>query len=118
MSNTVYTREQVIKAIDGSAGIISAIAARLGCGWGTAQKLIGRWVETQEAFKAEREKILDLAESKIVESIRNGDTQDAKWVLARLGKARGWGDQVAVTGENGGPLEIKVTYVNSGGEND
>jgi len=41
-------------------------------------------------WQDEREGILDMAESTIFANIKAGDSQDAKWVLSRLGKERGY----------------------------
>ena len=81
-------KKRTIKAILGSAGIVSTIAKKLGVSWGTARTRIDTWDETKEAFQDEREMILDLSEKTIFKSIQEGDTTDAKWVLMRLGKDR------------------------------
>ncbi|ADW21635.1 helix-turn-helix Fis-type [Thermus scotoductus SA-01] len=93
-----YTKREVLKAIEGSGGVLSTVARRLGCSWHTAQAYVQRWPETQEAFQAERERILDLAEATLFRAVQEGDVQAAKWVLSRLGKSRGYGDHVEVSG--------------------
>lgn len=104
-----FEKEQVLEAIDGSGGIVSAVAQRLGCDWNTAKKYIERWKETRAAFDAERERVLDLAETTLVRSIRDGDVGAAKWYLSRLGRHRGYGDAVDVT-SGGEPLRIVLTW--------
>ena len=99
MSRDTYTKDQVLKAIEGSGGIVSAVAQRLGCAWKTADNLVKRWAEVREAFMAEREKVLDIAETTLIKSIQNGDTQDAKWMLSKRGKARGYGDALDLTSD-------------------
>ena len=88
-----YTQETVLKAITGSGSIISTIAKRLGCGWMTARKYINKWEATRQAMIDEQETILDMAESKLYESIQGGNTQDAKWLLSTKGKARGFSER-------------------------
>ena len=92
-----YTRQQVLAAIKESGGIVSVVARKLQCDWNTARKYIDRWAETRAAFQAERESVLDLAEAAVVRAIKEGDVGTAKWVLSRLGRHRGWGDNVDVT---------------------
>lgn len=103
-----YSKPTVLRAIEGSGGIVSDVAKRLGCDWNTAQRYIQRWPETQEAFQAERERILDLAETTLYRAIQEGDIQAAKWVLSRLGRHRGYGDHVEVSGKQA--LEIVLRW--------
>lgn len=69
---------------------MSSIAKKLSVTWHTAKSYVETWPETQQAFQDEREKIVDMAEATLFKSIREGDTGDAKWVLSRLGKDRGY----------------------------
>lgn len=109
---TRYNKRTVLQAIEGSGGIISAVAKRLGCDWATARAYIQRWAETTAAFEAERERILDLAETTLYRAIQEGDVQAAKWVLSRLGKSRGYGDHVEVSGRQA--LEIVLRWPDEG----
>ncbi|WP_156890755.1 hypothetical protein [Meiothermus rufus] len=108
MGRPRYNKRIVLRAIEGSGGIVSAVAKRLGASWSTARALIQRWPETQAAFEAEREKTLDEAESVIHRAIQEGDAQAAKWLLSRLGRHRGYGDHVEVSGRQA--LEIVLRW--------
>lgn len=98
-----FAREQVIEAIGGSGGIMSAIATRLGCAWDTAKRYVNYWESTKQAFNNERAGFLDACESVLERNVqlamqaqKNGelaDTSDVKWVLARLGKDRGYSER-------------------------
>ena len=68
-------------------------------------------VSTITFSEEEKEAILDLCESVLYSSIKNGDTQSAKWVLATKGKERGFIERREVTGENGAPLVVKVELI-------
>lgn len=96
-----YTIEAVSKAIIGSGGIISTIAKRLGCQWSTASKLIERYPDAQVLYRDEKEAILDLCEGTLYQSVKNGDVQSSKWILATAGKKRGWSEKLEIeqTGE-------------------
>lgn len=99
-------QEMILNAIEGSWGITSTVMKRLGCTWGTADKLIHSTDKTREAFQHEKEKILDLAQGKAYQAVANGDLSMIKWLLDRLGKDRGFGaDPIAMMTED--PLKIE-----------
>lgn len=102
-----FTAQQFIDQIPGSSGIISTIAKRVGCSWLVARKYIDNYPTIKAAFEAERESLLDIAESVVANNIKLAlkqqqagaglaDSQDAKWVLSRLGKHRGYSDKQEV----------------------
>lgn len=103
-----YTKEQVLAAIEGSGGIMSAVAKRLGCDWNTAKKYVSRWVATRAAFRAEREKVLDLAETTLLKSIKDGDAASAKWMLSRLGRHRGYVERQEIEPVGDKPILVVV----------
>jgi len=115
-----YSREKVLKAVTGCGGVVQTVAQRLGCSWKTAKRYIDKWTSTREAFEAELETILDIAESVLFRNIRVAyqaqrvetdhgieyvrvDLGDVKWLLSRKGKDRGYDQrqQVAGTGPDG-----------------
>ena len=104
-----YTKEEVIDAIEGSAGIILTVSKRLKCTWDTAERWINKWEDTRVAFKNEGEKVLDMAEGQVLKAVNAGDLQTAKWVLSRKGKARGWGEDNSLKLVNEDPLNINLT---------
>ena len=92
-----YTVEQMLEAIEGSNGIVSRVADKLKCDWVTANTYIKKFPQSSAAFDAELEKVLDMAEAKIFRSIAADDTDNAKWLLSKKGKHRGYGDQKEIT---------------------
>lgn len=121
--------EQVIAAIQGSGGVVSVIARRCGVEWQTIKSMLARHASVKAAWEAERESMLDLAESVVFQNVRLAqraqqptkdpatgedvyplpvDTSDAKWMLSKRGKHRGYGDKVEV--EQGGEVTIRVVY--------
>jgi transposase len=99
-----YSEKLVLEAIKGTGGIVSQVAKRLGCDWSIAKKYINKWEKTKKAYDDEREAILDLAESAVYKAIKEGNTQDAKWVLATIGKKRGFSEKHEV--EHSGAVQI------------
>ena len=85
-----YPKAKTLEAIKGSGGILSTVAKRLECQWHTAEAQVKRWPEALIAIQDEREGILDMSESTIFASVKNGDTGSAKFVLSTIGKKRGY----------------------------
>lgn len=104
MSTSKYKAQDFIKAIPGSGGIISTIARRVGCEWHTAKTWIDKSPRVRQVYDDEIESIIDLAESILIKSIKDGDSQDAKWFLARKGKTRGYVERQEITGKDGRPV--------------
>lgn len=109
---TKYKATDFIDAIPGSGGIISTIAKRVGCDWTTARSIIDATPTLKAAYDNECEAVLDLAESILIKSIKEGDSADAKWYLTRKGRNRGYVERQEVTGANGGPI-VMVNWDNA-----
>ena len=107
-----YTKEQVLKAIEGSYGIISQTARALGCSWATARKYINRWAETRQAYADEDERALDFTEGQMLAAIKAGDGPMIRFHLATKGKRRGYVMREEVSGPDGGAMTYKIEYVN------
>ena len=103
-----YKNSDFEEAIKGSGGIMSAVAKRVGCDWQTAQRFIKNSDKLAKMFEAEREIVLDMAESTLFNSIKAGDTSDAKWLLSRLGKERGYAERKELTGADGEAIELTM----------
>jgi hypothetical protein len=107
--------KRILKAIPGTGGIITSIQAKTGYGWFTIKNAIDTNPNLLEAYNTEKEKILDMAESGIITSIKGGDQQDRKWYLAMQGRKRGYGDKIDFGDE---PLKIKIVYDEKAEPND
>ncbi len=114
--------------IKGSGGIVSTIAAKVGCEWNTAEKWIKNNASLKALYDAECETVLDVAESVVYGNVQAAaklqadarkigaaaivDSADAKWLLTKKGKRRGYGDESDVTlRAAGGGIEIKTIRV-------
>lgn len=91
-----YRAADFIAAIPGSGGIISAIARRVGCDWHTAKKYIEKFPTVRQVYDDEREGLLDIAEVKLIERVKDGDPWAIKYFLGKMGQHRGWGDKLNV----------------------
>lgn len=101
-----YTVEQFTKAIEGSGGIVSAIAKAVGCSWVTAKRYIDAHPTVLSAWQAERERISDKAESNIITAIvKDSDLSMSVWWL-KVMRNNEFGDKRAVDVTSGGkPLK-------------
>lgn len=110
MARRVCNKKAVLEAVQDSGGIMSTIARRLGVDWKTADNWVKRFDETKQALINEKETILDDAEGVILDRIKQGDDQSAKWYLSKIGKLRGYGDSLELEGG------IQVVYADKRAE--
>lgn len=103
-----YTAKDFLRAVPGSGGIISEIADRVGCSWITAKRNIEKYTSVKAAVDAERESMLDLAEVKLVQAVDKGDPWAIKFILATLGKTRGFTEKREI--ENTGSPIVEVVF--------
>jgi len=113
-----FTQEQVLDAIKNSGAIVTVIAARLDCAWSTAESYVKKWDKTRQAFSDETEQIKDVAESTLINSIRQGDTTSAKWYLGKKAKDRGYGDEITAqqTADSAEDNELTIEIVDGDDE--
>lgn len=109
-----YSVQQFIDAIPKTGGIISTIAARIGCDWHTARKYIDNHPTIKQVYLDECERVTDLAESQLIAAINNGDMQAVKFYLTTKGKKRGYVERQEVTGADGDALTIRIVDVTDG----
>jgi hypothetical protein len=115
-SKEQFKAQEFIDAIPNTGGIITKIAAKVGCSWHTAKKYIDNYATVQQAYQDECEKVLDMAESVVIKKITEEDEQTAKWYLGMKGSRRGYVPKQAV--EQSGDLNIKLKWGDSAESND
>lgn len=103
-----YNVKQFADVIPGTGGIITSIAAKVGCAWHTAKKYIDGSPTLTQMVENEAHKVDDMAESVIITAIKEKDIQTAKWWLERR-KRETFSTRQELTGANGGAIEHKVT---------
>ncbi len=101
-----YSRTMLKQAISGSRGVKTAITGRLGCTRQTLDNYLKRYPELMALVEEERESIIDLAETKLMGAVNNGDMRAVLFVLETQGKARGWSKRTEITGADGVPLGL------------
>ena len=109
------SKEQMLEAIQGSQGLVSKIQRKLMAAigekisWDAVDRLVHKYPEAEEAVKAEKEAMLDIAENNIFKDMVNGDTATSKWYLRMKGKERGYEDTPTIQIANEDPLNINLT---------
>lgn len=101
-----YTQATVLEAIKGSGGIVSRVAEQLNCAWCTAKSYIEKWESTRKAIKDEEEKILDLAETRLIEAVDEREPWAVRMMLYTRGKKRGFTERTEITGMDGESINI------------
>jgi hypothetical protein len=84
------SKRRILKAIDGSAGIITVIANRVGCSRLTIYERVEKDPDIKDALMQSKEQLIDVAESKLAEKINVGDLGSIKFYLQTQGKHRGY----------------------------
>lgn len=109
------TQEQMLEAIKGSQGLVSKIQRRLEeithepwNSWETVERYIHKWESCEQAIRAEKEAMLDLAENNIFKELAKGDTATSKWYLRMKGKERGYIETQEIQMANKDPLNINL----------
>lgn len=103
-----YDIATIKKAIEDSGGLYTIIAGNLKCSWNTAKTHVEKYEETREAYLEECESVLDIAESKLIENIKDNDNTAIIFYLKTKGKNRGYVERTEVTGKDGNELMITV----------
>ena len=88
-------RTAIVEAIRNARGILAVAARALGIPRGTLAARVSRDPRLQAVVAEAREVLLDDAESVILQAVQAGDKKVARWVLATLGRGRGFGAEGA-----------------------
>jgi hypothetical protein len=75
-----YKKEQVLEAVNNSAGVMEYVAQKLNCTWETARKYVNKWEETKEAFAVSECKLHTLAYKSFHKAVANGE----RWAVERM----------------------------------
>lgn len=93
------TQKEVVTALIKCGGIISKAAEMLGLASASSLRTrIKNDPKLSEAWDYVRMDILDKAEDNIVTAIKDGDKDVSKWYLAKMGRERGYGEALEISG--------------------
>lgn len=109
------------KALEGSCGLKSTIVKRLECTYNALYKVLQKegdaWDECRYLYKMEQERVGDIAENTILETMQQTvelavASQTARWYLDRKHVDRGYGRKEQVTVEGGStPIMVNHTII-------
>ncbi|MBP5793959.1 MAG: hypothetical protein J6W46_10015 [Spirochaetaceae bacterium] len=108
------TQAQMLEAIKGSQGLVTKIQRKLesmleeSVCWDTVEKYVHKWESCEQAVKAEKEAMLDLAENNVFKELVSGDIATSKWYLRMKGKDRGYIETQEIHNVNVDPLNINL----------
>jgi|GEM_PF-1396213 len=105
-----YTAKQMIDALKETRGMIFLAAQRLGCSHYTIRNYAKRYPSVKAACEAERGRMVDLAELKLMQSIQNGEPWGIAFALKTIGKDRGYVERHEQTGKDGDAITLRVVY--------
>jgi hypothetical protein len=106
MASPKYTVEQIEAGLRAAAGIISAAAVKLNCTPRTIRNYLDKYPELREVEAEILDQNLDLAETKLLTAIRDGNLTAVIFYLKTKGKPRGYTERAELTGADGGPIDV------------
>lgn len=112
------TKTQILEAVKGSYGILTLVAKRLGVNRRSVCNYIHRWKDVREAVDEERSRLTDLAEAKLVTLVESGDFKAISFVLEKIGKGNGWGNEQTINLNAEGITPPVIQFVSSGDAQD
>ena len=101
------TAARIIEAIRESSGLLTLAAKKAGIHYQTVWQYTQDFPEVKQAMVEAKERMLDFAEGKLYEKIKEGDNTAIIFYLKTQGKARGYIERQEVTGEGGGPVKVE-----------
>lgn len=109
-----FTIDQIAEALKSAAGIRSGAAALLGCSPSTIKRYVDRSATLARIEKEVVEFTLDLAESRLLDAINDGNLTAVMFYLKTKGKNRGYSERHQLEGKDGGPVEVRAKLDFSG----
>lgn len=91
-----FSEKAILKAIEGSRGIVSNVAKKLDVSWNTARDAVKSTPEAIALMDSEKEAIIDLAEDGLYNQVEKEEAWALKYTLATIGKQRGFTEKSEV----------------------
>lgn len=98
------TAQRIIAALQESNGLLTLTAKKAGLGYTTVWQYTQDFPSVKKAVMEAKERMLDFAEGKLYEKIKEGDNIAILFYLKTQGKKRGYIERSEVTGAEGTPL--------------
>jgi len=108
-----FTVDQMVAAIKANKGMVYNAAKALDCHVQTVYNYRDKYPAVRKALDAEKNSFVSLAYLRLFEAVDRGDSWAVPFVLKTLGKDQGFTERQEVTGNNGDPVSITISYENS-----
>lgn len=110
-----YTVQTVIDALEKGYTCVGA-GQLLGCSAETVRNYAKKYPTVDAALRAKRRELVDLAEMSLRRAIVNGEGWAVAMTLKTLGRDDGYVERQEISGTDGGPLTIQLTWGDSGAD--
>jgi hypothetical protein len=97
---TKVDRDEWKRVISQAGGVVTIVAQKLGISRQTVLRVRNNVPWIQEAFQQATAIATDMAETVILEELRNGNPKVAMWFLERKAKDRGYGREMKIESES------------------
>jgi hypothetical protein len=91
-----FTPEQVITAIQATHGMLALAAERLQCSPVTVYTYAKRYPEVQQAINESRERLIDIAELRLIKAVQKGEPWAIRFYLCCQARSRGYAQKFDV----------------------
>ncbi len=98
----------IIRALEATAGMVTYAAKKLDVSYVSLWKWIKKSTELQQALHSIKESHIDLAETKLLQNVKNGDPSSIFFYLKCKAKDRGYVEKQQI--EHSGDMTINVRY--------
>ena len=107
---TKLSQKKVLNAMKDSYGVLTTIADRCDVTRVWMHKYVNKKgnEKIKELLQQERDCLIDLAEIKMVEIIKRGDSGMIRWFLSTMGKSRGYSTKEDFSNQQFEPIKITI----------
>ena len=102
-------KADIVRALEASHGSIGDAARRLGCSRQALYQRTRSDPELEQVLRESRERILDLAESRLLELVEKGNITAIMFILRTLGRSRGYAERIEA--EYTGGVAVRLGWV-------
>ena len=105
------TAQKIIQAIKESQGLLTVAAQKSGYNYVTVWKYTRDFPSVRQAVEEAKERMIDFAESKLYQNIKDGDNTAIIFYLKTQAKHRGFIERQELTGMEGHPIKMEAKIV-------
>lgn len=107
------TALRIINAIGESSGLLTLAAKKAGLGYTTVWRYTQDFPSVKQAVIEAKERMIDFAEGKLYEKIKEGDNVAIIFYLKTQAKHRGYIERAEVSGIGGEPIRYEINAKDS-----